>query len=158
MGLFKKKVKIEEIVSVLITSTIPKALQYYHRETRRAPSPISLPDSKLIDIGGAMCLFFLAKHLPDEKPGNQEKMARAYKQLKLDILTVGGDAESARTWWKAFTDGLIFQEREERLRIACRIAWDKLAPNTAYREPSPLRSFGYFLQVEVDTVRKMKLI
>ncbi len=73
------------------------------------------------------------------------------------IESKGADADKAYGLWKAFTDGLILSQDEERLRLACRLTWERLFPDKAYKEPCPLHSFGYFLQMEVQEAQKLKI-
>lgn len=155
---FKKKVKIEDYVTGLIQDKLPRAVQFFDRENARAHHPLNLDDVKLVEIGAGMTLFFLGKYLPDTEKANLALMSRAYKQIEKLLPEMNGKPKEAYAWWKAFTDGLIFQENEARLRIACRLVWEKLIPEKAYRDASPLKTFGYFLEMEIEGTDKINLV
>ena len=155
---FKQKVKIEDYVSGLLKDKLPRAVQFFDKENDRAHHPLNIPEKKLIEVGAGMVLFFLGKFFPDTEKENLQLMSRAYKQVEKLLPEMSADPKEAYNWWKAFTDGLIFQEKEARLRIACRLTWEKLIQNKAYREASPLRTFGYFLEMEVEGVDKIKIV
>jgi len=155
---FKKKVKIEDYVTGLIQEKLPRAVQFFDKENDRAHHPLNIEDAKLLEIGAGMTLFFLGKYFPDTEKANLAIMSRAYKQIEKLLPEMNAKPKEAYAWWKAFTDGLIFQENEARLRIACRLVWEKLIPDKAYREASPLKTFGYFLEMEIDGADKLALV
>ena len=151
---FKKKMPIEDFIQRFITEKLPRAVQFFDKENERAHSPVSIPDDKLLEIGAGMALFFLSQYFPDTDKANLKIMARAFKTVEKELPNLNAKPKEAHIWWKAFTDGLIFQENEARLRIACRIVWEKLIPNKPFRENSPLKAFGYFVEVEMQAARK----
>lgn len=157
MWSFKKKQPVEQFVHALIEQKLPRAVQFFDRENEHSHHPIQLDDRQLLEIGGGMCLFFLGKYFPDTNPANLKVMSRAYKELERILPDLNARPKEAYAWWKAFTDGLIFQEKEARLRIACRLVWEKVFPQKAYREATPLKTFGYFLEMEVDAAEKLKI-
>ena len=155
---FKKKVKVEEYVTGLVQEKLPRAVQFFDKENERAHHPLNIDDTKLVEIGAGMALFFLGKYFPDTEKQNLALMSRAYKQMEKLLPAMNAKPKEAYAWWKAFTDGLIFQENEARLRIACRLVWEKLMTGKAYREASPLKTFGYFLEMEIDSVDTLTLV
>lgn len=155
---FKKKMKIEEYVTDLVQNKVPRAVQFFDKENARSHHPLKLDDKRLVEIGAGMALFFLGKYFPDTEKGNLALMSRAYKQTEKLLPELNARPKEAYAWWKAFTDGLIFQENEARLRIACRLVWEKLMPEKAYREASPLKTFGYFLEMEIEGAEKLNLV
>lgn len=154
----KKKMKVEEYVAGLVRDKLPHAVQFFDKENDRSHHPLKIADTKLLEIGAGMSLFFLGKYFPDSEKENLALMSRAYKQMEKMLPDMNAKPKEAYAWWKAFTDGLIFQENEPRLRIACRLVWEKLIPDKAYREASPLKTFGYFLEMEIDGVEKLNLV
>lgn len=158
MSLFKDKITVEDEVSRLLNESFPKAVAFLDRENEHAHRPVKLPEDTLLEIGAGMCLFFLASHLPGEKTSTKDKMSRAFLQVQQLLRDKSADSDKVYSWWKHYTDGLIFKENEERLRLACKLTWEKLYPDKPYKEPTPLRSFGYFLQMEVDEVDKHKMV
>lgn len=155
---FKKKVKIEDFVSEFIPQKLPRAVQFFDKENARAHHPLNIDDRKLLEIGAGMSLFFLGKYFPDTEKKNLDMMSRAFKQVEKTLPSLEANPKEAYAWWKAFTDGLIFQQNEARLRIACRLVWEKIIHEKAYRESSPLKTFGYFLEMEIEGVSKMNII
>ncbi len=158
MSLFRKKTRVEDVIESLMSNSVPKAMEFYGKENKKAHRPLRIEASKLFEIGVAMCLFFLARYFPEDKPEDKEKMSRAFKQAQAELERTGHDAQSAYRWWKAYTDALIFQEKETRLRLASRLTWEKLFPEKAYKEQNPLHSYGYMLEIEVDGFKKNKIV
>ena len=79
MGLlFKSKLTVEELVTHLLDESFPKALSFLQKENEHAHRPLKLPEAALLEIGSAMCLFFLAEYLPDNRPDSKAKMGRAF--------------------------------------------------------------------------------
>ncbi len=155
---FKKKVKIEDYVTELVQEKLPRAVQFFDRENERAHQSLKIDDTRLLEIGAGMALFFLGKYFPDNEKENLAIMSRAYKQMEKLLPAMNAKPKEAYAWWKAFTDGLIFQENEQRLRIACRLVWEKILHEKAYREASPLKTFGYFLEMEIEGAEKLNLV
>lgn len=154
---FKKKVKIEEFVAGLVQDKIPKAIAFFDKENERSHVALQLDHGKLREIGAGMILFFIGKHYPDTEQKNLLIMSRAYKQVERALPALEANPKEAYAWWKAYTDGLIFQEDEARLKIACRITWEKLIKNKPFREGPPLKTFGYFLEMEVEGISKVNI-
>ncbi len=155
---FKKKERVEDFMENIMGKTLPRSLEYFRKENERVHRPLSIKDSVLAEVGAGMCLFYLGKHFPEDDAAERRKMSRAFRVVEKHIGALNGTAGHVHTWWKAFTDGLIFHENEERLTIASRVAWDKLLPDIPYREPSPLKAFAYYLHMEMDAADKVKLI
>ncbi len=156
---FKDKQKIEDFIQNVLENALPRGVKFFEKENERAHRPLTIPNDKLMEIGAGMCLFFLGEYYPDDKKkDNLEMMSRAFKVMEKKLPAMNLNPSNAYNWWKAFTDGLIFQENEDRNRIAGRIVWEKLVPNIPYREPSPLKGFGYFLQMEIENASKVKLV
>ncbi len=155
---FKKKIKIEDYVTELVQEKLPRAVQFFDRENERAHQSLKIDDTRLLEIGAGMALFFLGKYFPDNEKENLAIMSRAYKQMEKLLPAMNAKPKEAYAWWKAFTDGLIFQENEQRLRIACRLVWEKILHEKAYREASPLKTFGYFLEMEIEGAEKLNLV
>jgi hypothetical protein len=158
MFFFRKKKHVEEFAAALTTAGIPRAVQFFHDENARGRYRLGISDQDLIHIGAGMCMFFLSAFLPEAKAGNVEAMQRAFKACRKTLPQIGGNADRAGFWWKAFNDGLLFHEQEERLTIACRVVWDSLFEGRPFKEHGALKAFGYFLQMEVDVARKFKLV
>jgi hypothetical protein len=154
---FKKAKPVEAFVQGMVKEKLPRAVQFFDRENDRAHHALNIEDQKLLEIGAGMILFFLGKYYPDKDKKNLALMSRAYKEIEKTLPALKADPKEAYAWWKAFTDGLIFQENEERLRIASRLVWEKLITSKPYREASPLKTFGYFLEMEVQSAEKITL-
>ncbi len=154
---FKKTTPVEAFVQQLIKDKLPRAVQFFDRENERAHTSLNVEDQKLLEIGGGMILFFLGRYFPDKDKKNLAIMSRAYKEIERVLPAQNARPKEAYAWWKAFTDGLIFQENEPRLRIACRLAWEKVITSKPYRETSPLKTFGYFLEMEVQSIEKLNI-
>lgn len=157
MSWFKKKVPVETFVADIIHSKLPSAEQFFEKENARSHNPLKFNRTQLLEIGAGMALFFLGKFFPDTEKKNLDMMARAFKQVEKSLPELEADPVNAYTWWKAFTDGLIFQDDGNRLRMACRIVWEKNIPDLTYREPSPLRAYGYIIEMEVNAAEKIAL-
>ncbi len=71
---------------------------------------------------------------------------------------IGGHADQGHFWWKALSDGQIFHPSDDMLETACRVIWDRMFHDRAFKEHASLRAFGYFLQMEVQSSKKLKLI
>lgn len=153
---FKKKMSIEDFVEGIIRDKLPRAVAFFNKENERSHLALAVNDRKLREIGAGMVLFFMGKYYPDTDKKNLELMSRAYRQIEKTLPAMDANPKETFAWWKAYTDGLIFQENEARLRIACRITWEKLE-SKPFRETSPLRTFGYFLEMEVQALDKMAL-
>ncbi len=85
-------------------------------------------------------------------------MSRAYKSMERLLPHMNARPKEVYGWWKTFMDGLIFQSKEERLRIACRLVWEKMLPDKPYREASPVKTFGYFLEMEIERGKKLNVV
>ncbi len=155
---FKKKVRVEDHVGALIKDKLPQAAGFFDKENKHAHYKLEIERSTLIAVGAGMTLFFLGKFLPDTEAANLKIMSRAYKEVERRLPALNANPKDAYTWWKAYTDGLIFQEDQPRLKIACRLTWEKLLPDKSYREASPLRTFAYFLEMEVEGAQKVHLV
>ena len=158
MGLFRRKIKIEDYVEGLVRDKLPRAVTFFKNENSHSRHSVTIEEHVLLEIGAAMILFFLGKFYPDTEKKNIEMMSRAYKPMEGLLPQMNARPAQVHGWWKAFTDGLIFQSDEERLRIACRLAWEKVLPHKPYREASPLKTFGYFLEMEIEGVKKLKVV
>jgi len=154
---FKKKTTIEDFCSGIAREKLPKAVQFFDKENERAHAALTIDDTQLLEVGAGMCLFFLGKYFPDTDPNNLKIMSRAFKHMEKLLPSLKANPKQAYHWWKAYTDTLIFQENEPRLKIACRLTWEKLMPNKAYRENSPLRTFGYYLEMEISGIDKLRI-
>lgn len=154
---FKKKIPVEVFMQGLIQEKLPKAVQFFDKENDRAHQPLNVEDTMLLEVGAGMALFFMGKFFPDTEKENLAVMSRAYKAAEKCLPSLGAKPKEAHKWWKAYTDGLIFKEKEPRLSIACRLTWEKLIPNQAYRDSSPLKMFAYILETDVESIRKQNL-
>lgn len=154
---FKKKTPVESYMQVLVTEKLPKAVQFFDKENDRAHQSLNLDDTTLLEVGAGMALFFMGKFFPDTEKANLAMMSRAYKAVDKLLPTLNAKPKEAHKWWKAYTDGLIFKEKEPRLSIACRITWEKLIPDQAYRDASPLKMFAYVLETEIEGIQKQNL-
>lgn len=155
---FKKKVRIEDHVAGLIQNKLPHAVAFFEKENKQSHQRLDIGAAPLREVGAGMTLFFLGKFFPDTEKANLALMSRAYKEVERQLPAQEASPKEAFNWWKAFTDGLIFQEDQPRLKIACRLTWEKLIPGKAYREASPLRTFAYFLEMEVEGTSKLNII
>ncbi|GEM_PF-2269218 len=155
---FKKKVRIEEQVAELIQNKLPRAVAFFEKENKQSHQRLDISAAQLQEVGAGMILFFLGKFFPDTEKSNLAMMSRAYKEVERKLPALEASPKAAFNWWKAFTDGLIFQEDEPRLKIACRITWEKLITGKAYREASPLRTFAYFLEMEIESTAKLHMV
>ena len=160
MSLFKPKHPVEEEVARLFGHAMPRALEFLTRDNQRAPRPVRLPEAQIAEIGAGMLMFFLAAHLPDPEKDKHstELMQRAFIQAQTELKRWRASPERAHGWWKAFTDALIFRPTDDRLGLACTLVWEKIFEGKPYREPNPLHSFGYILQMETAEVKKCKLV
>jgi hypothetical protein len=158
MGFFKKKTSIEDFAMSLVTNSIPRAIVFFREENQHVRQRLNLSEKELADLGAGMALFFLSEHYPENKAASAKMIQRAYKGIRKGLARIGGSGDRAHTWWKAFNDGLLFHEDEERLPVTCRVAWDRTFPDDPYKEHRALQAFGYFLQMEVDTAKKLKLV
>ena len=154
----KNKVRIEDHVRGLVENALPKAVAFFTKENKHSHSPLNINHTQLQEVGAGMILFYLGNFFPDTNPENLTVMSRAFKEIERVLPGLGAAPKAAHVWWKAYTDGLIFQENEPRLKIACRITWEKLIPDRAHREASPLRTFAYFLEMEVESTAKLNII
>ena len=154
---FKKKVPTQEFVGNMLRDKLPQAISFFKKENEHSRHAFKVSDTKLHEIGAGMILFFMGEHYPDTDKKNLALMGRAYKVVEKVLPSMNASPKEAYAWWKAYTDALIFQEDEERLRIACRLTWEKLETKP-FRETSPLRTFGYFLEMEVAAVKKVTLV
>lgn len=154
---FKKKIPVESYMQGLIQDKLPNAVRFFDKENDRAHQPLNIEDTTLLEVGAGMALFFMGKFLPDTEKANLALMSRAYKAADKLLPALGAKPKEAHKWWKAYTDGLIFKEKEPRLSIACRLTWEKLIPDQAYRDSSPLKMFAYVLETEVETLSKLNL-
>ena len=154
---FKKKTPVEAYMQVLIQEKLPNAVKFFDKENDRAHSPLKINDTALLEVGAGMALFFMGKFFPDSDKNNLQLMSRAYKTVEQKLPTLQAKPKEAHKWWKAYTDGLIFKEKEPRLSIACRLTWEKLIPEQAYREQSPLKMFAYVIETEIATLDKITL-
>jgi len=148
---FKPKTKIEDAVRDILTHKLSHALKFYEKENARAHHPLKMTQLQLLEIGGGMVLFFFGRHFHDSDKKNIEIMSRAYREAERILPGLNIKAEPVYQWWKMFTDVLIFNENEDHLRAACRLVWEKSIPEMPFREASPLKTFGYYLQMEVAT-------
>jgi hypothetical protein len=158
MSWFRKKITVEDFVSDVVREKLPMAVQFFDKENNRAHHTVPIQDQDLLTVGAGMVLFFMGKFLPDSNPENLKLMSRAYRHMEKLLPSLDITPQAAYRWWKAYTDTLIFQENEARLKIACRLTWEKLIPNKPYREASPLRSFGYYLEMEVEALAKARIV
>lgn len=154
---FKKKVPVETFMHGLVQEKLPKAVQFFDNENDRAHQPINVDDTTLLEVGVGMALFFMGKFFPDTDKTNLAIMSRAFKTAEKLLPAMNATPKEAHKWWKAYTDGLIFNEKEPRLKIACRLTWDKILPDQKYREASPLRMFAYVIETEVDSIQKLNI-
>ncbi len=154
---FKKKLPVETFMQGLVKEKLPKAVQFFDKENDRAHQPLNVNDTTLLEVGVGMALFYMGKFFPDSDKANLAIMSRAYKAAEKLLPTMNAKPKEAHKWWKAYTDGLIFNEKEPRLKIACRLTWEKLISNQAYRESSPLKMFAYVIETEVETISKLNL-
>lgn len=159
MWLFKdrKKLTVEAYIDSLLDHQLPKAIQFFNKENSRAREHLTIPDDQLVEIGAALLLFFLGRHFPDTKKENLAIMSRAYVQVEKRLPDLGGNPKQAYSWWKVFTDVLIFKESEDRLNVACRQVWEKLFPDKTFRDASPLRTYAYFLEMEITEAAKLNI-
>ena len=153
----RKKLTAEAYINSLIDQQLPRAVQFFKKENDRARDHLTIPDDRLVEIGAALILFFLGGHFPDSKKENLTLMSRAYVQVEKRLPDLGGNPKETYRWWKVFTDVLIFQESEERLNIVCRQVWEKLFPEKPYRDASPLRTYAYFLEMEISEAPKLNI-
>ena len=158
MPLFKEKTSVEQEVSRLLTDVHPRAVAFLARENEHAHRPVKLPEQTLLEISASMCLFFLAAHLPEEKPDSKDKMGRAFMQVQQELRGKDADPDKVYSLWKHFTEGLMFKQDADPLTLACKLTWERHYPDRVYKEPSPMRSFAYFLQMEVNDIAKRKLV
>jgi len=158
MLLFKKKRPVQEWTDDTLTVSLPRGITFFHGENQRARYRLAVSDTDLKEVGAGMALFFLAEFFPDEKPDSAEKMQRAYKGARRALSKLGGNGDQAHFWWKAFNDGQIFHSHEDRLDIVCRVVWDRLFQKIPFKEHGPIRSFAYFLQVDMGSVKKVRLV
>lgn len=158
MAWFKKKMPIESFVGEMIEKKLPGAIIFFENANTRAHRPMNFLPTQLYEVGAGMMLFFLGAYHPDTEKKGLEMMGRAYKEVEKKLPKHQADPKKAYDWWKAFTDVLIFQEESDRLRVACRIVWEHTIPGSPYREPSPLKAFGNFIQMEVATAEKVMIV
>ncbi len=158
MTWFRKKIRVEDFMERIMQDSLPRSIKYYRSENERAPRPMEIKESVLVEAGTGMCLFFLGKYVPEEDKAERQKMSRAFRATQKHVEAFKGAPGNVHTWWKAFTDGLIFHENESRLNIASKVAWDRLLPDVGYREPSPLKAFAHLLEMEIDTAKDFKLV
>jgi hypothetical protein len=157
MWFFKKRVPVEEFTTNLIARSLPRAIKFFAEENQRAAQPINLNEALLKEAGAGMCLFFLAGHFPDTIKANTELMQRAYKAVRRALTKLNANADQAHYWWKAFNDGQILHGNDQPLKVACKVVWDRSLPNRPFQEQSALHALGYFLQMDVESVTKVKL-
>jgi hypothetical protein len=154
---FKPKSKIEEAVKDILSAKLHHALKFYTKENERSHHPLQLSESQLLEIGGGMVLFFFGSYFPDTEKKNIEIMSRAYREAEKILPGMKIQPTRVYEWWKMFTDVLIFNQKEDRLKAATRLVWEKLITDMPYREASPLKTFGYYLQMEVDSHAKKNI-
>ncbi len=155
---FKKKIRVEDFMENIMQKSLPRSLQYFRKENERVHRPLNINEKVLAEVGAGMCLFFLGKYFPEDDKAERTKITRAFRTVEKHIEALNGTSGHAHTWWKAFTDGLIFHENANRLNIASRVAWDKLLPDIPYREPSPLKAFAHYLHMEMEAADKVRLV
>lgn len=157
LAMFKKKTPVEDLIHQLAKHKIPKALEFFHSENDHARVPLVVNEKLMREMGGGMCLFFLAEYLPESKPGNQAKMGRAYTQLKKEFRPQGLNPQKSYDMWKSFTDALLLHENVSRVDLAERLSWEKLFPDRKHVAKTALHAFCYFLYLQVQDAGKVKL-
>lgn len=153
----KKKKSIEDITHELIMQSLHKAYEFYRNENEHARHQLRLNESDLREVGAGMCLFFLTEYLPIEKNGSQAVMGRAYAQVKKDFRKLHANSQKSYDIWKAFNDALLLHDNMSRVDIATRLAWERLFPERKFISQTPLRSYAYFLQLQVKDVESVKI-
>lgn len=159
MGLFKKRVRVEDFAGNLVSVGIPRAIAFFEEENVRARYRLAFADEDLKNIGAGLCLFFLSEQLQDAKKANHNKMQRATKSIRRALNKLGGNSDKGQEWWKLIDDDYrIIHEHKALLDVACQAVWNRRFRDRPFKEHGALRSFAYFLQVEVDASAKVKLI
>jgi hypothetical protein len=158
MLFFKKRVAIEDFVADLVARCLPPAIRFFNEENGRAQQPVGLPEASLKEIGAGMVLLFIASRFPEQNKSVTDLMQRGYKAARRGLVKIGGNGDQAHYWWKAFADGQIMYGDNPPLWVACKVVWDRNFQNRPFQEQSALRAFGYFLQMQVDSLDKVKLV
>lgn len=153
----KKKTPVEQVAHRLIHQSLPHAYEFYEKENRHARTPLVIDEKPMREVGAGICLFYLVEFLPDTKAGNQARMGRIYNQMKKDLRPLNANPQKAYDAWKAFTDALILHQNLSRIDIATRLSWERLLPERKYVDQTPLRSYCYYLKLQVDDVKKLRL-
>jgi hypothetical protein len=158
MTLFKKRVPMEDFVRSLITEGIPKGLAFYDKENAQARKKLSISDADLAEFGAGMMLFFLTERIANDKKAGQDMAQRATRAMRRALAQLGANADHGQDWWKAISDdALIMHGQGDPLDIACQAVWNRLFRDRPYAEHGPIRSYGYFLQIEVDAAKDLRL-
>lgn len=158
MPIFRKKRKVEDFVSALITTSVPNAITFFHEENQRATTRLPLDEQELKSMGAAMSLFFLSGRFTDPKGADRAKLQRAYQAVRQALSGIGGNPDKAHAWWEAMEGGQLLRGNEDPLSLACHVVWDRKFPERSFKQHGPLRSFAHFIRVEVDAARHLKLV
>jgi hypothetical protein len=159
MSLFKKKVKIEDFAAGLIASDLPDAIDFFHKENQRAHFHLNLDDTKLLHIGGGLCLNFLADKLGQHAKTGDTQIRRATKAVRRAVSRLGGSPDRAQEWWQAMVDDArIIHDRLDILDASCHSIWHRTYRDRPFKDHGPIRSFAYMLQVDVNAMDNLKII
>lgn len=159
MFFFKKRVSIEDFATDLVRTGIPRAIHFFHEENQRARYHLNIGQEDLTNIGGGLCFFFLAPQLQNEKKADQKNLQRAARAIRRAIGRAGGNSDRAQDWWKTIEDDArIIHGQADPLDLACKAVWSRTYRDRPFKEHGALRSFAYFLQMEVNAAGKIKLV
>lgn len=157
LSFLKKKKSAEDTAHYWVKHTLPKAIAFYHTENEHVRTPLVLKDKDLMEVGAGMCLFYLAEHLPDDKVGNKAKIGRVYSQIKKEFREQGLNKQKPYDFWKIFTDAFILHRNLGRQGVAERFAWERLMPERKFSEKTALHAFCYFLYLQIEDLKDMKI-
>ena len=159
MSFFKKKVTIDTFAAGLIETGIPKSLDFFHKENQRAHVRLPLEDIELLQIGGGLCLNFIADKLAQHPKSGDDRMRRATKAIRRSVGRCGGSPDRAQDWWQSMTDDArIVHDQLDILEASCRTVWNRVYRDRPFKEHGPIRSFAYMLQVDVDAMDDLKVV
>lgn len=157
--LFKKKTPIEEFSAQVIREGLPRALAFYEQENKRSHVRLMFSEEELPLIGAGTVIFYFSSRFSSDSSADKDKVHRAIKGVRRTISKMGYSSDRAQDWWKAIEgDALIVGSSSDPLELSCKAVWNRTHQDRPFNEHGALRSFLYFLQVEVDAMDKLKIV